>query len=554
MKRQPHHLTYYDKLLFLFKNAAAFLPLAMIPFGLLARSTLVDGRYYSGDGVFATIVGAYAIASALNFWYARRYPPKLSIDLVFAVVFHLLTLLFILFVSGFLSAFLSVWIVLMISTDLRFGTKGFFSSFSGLCLAGLLMFLTHPDVPQGEKFEIVQGAVVVGAIGFVIAKIRGITDHERSSLAKSRQEELYQREQLLALVNSMGDAVVATNEQGTIKVYNSTLLSLLDSNLSLTGKSIDDVLKFRDSHGKTVQIIPEAQLRHTVFSRTDLSRQVAEGDTMRLYVNVAPIQPGYHSHAERGFIFILRDITKEKTLEEQRDEFVSVVSHELRTPVAIAEGSLSNIQVMLARGGDPKIISKTLNDAYEHILFLAKLVNDLATLSRVERGSIDKIELVDVTAMLQNTYDTYVKDAEAKQLKLNIKLEDNIPGILTSPLHFQEILQNLMTNALKYTKTGSVTISAATQAGQLHISIVDTGIGISQSDQPHMFQKFYRSEDYRTRETSGTGLGLYVCQQLAEKIGMKLTFTSKLNHGSTFTLSIPLDHDPNAKANFEKLT
>jgi two-component system, OmpR family, phosphate regulon sensor histidine kinase PhoR len=548
MVRKKSQSGYYEKLLFVFKNAAAFMPFVMIPFGFLARSGLTDNRYYAGDAVFATIAAVYVAVSVFNFWYVHRLKQTFAADLLLTVIFHVLTLLFILFVSGFLSAFLSVWIVLMISTDIRFGTRGFFASFSGLCLAGVLMLIAHPDIADGEKYEIVQGAIVVGAIGFVIAKIRNITDRERLSLAKTRQEEAYQREQLLALVNSMGDAVVATDEQGVVKVYNSTLLNLLDTNLNLTGKVIDDVLTLHDGGGHKVKITQDANSKQTVFSRTDLSHKFADGESIRLYINVAPIQPSYRSHAERGYIFILRDITKEKTLEEERDEFISVVSHELRTPVAIAEGGLSNIVLLQDRGASPDVLKQAAKSAHEQILYLSKLINDLSALSRAERGLGAEIEVVDLNQLLHNLFANYTEQAAKKGLKLNLDLVAQLPSVSSSRMYIEEILQNLLTNAIKYTKQGSITIKARRNNTGIAIDVSDTGIGISKHDQKHMFEKFYRSEDYRTRESSGTGLGLYVCRKLAEKIGLTLAFESRLNHGSTFTLTLPPEQiaKPNA--------
>jgi two-component system, OmpR family, phosphate regulon sensor histidine kinase PhoR len=540
MVRQKPKSAYYSKLFFTFKNAAAFMPVVMIPFGLLVRQAFVDSRFYTTDGVFIVLTVAYVTASSVWFFYLKRMPESRVIDIAFTVLFHLITLLFVLFVSGFLSAFLSVWIILMISTDMRFGTKGFFASFAALILAGALSVIVHPEMPASERLEVIQGVLVVGAIGFVIARIRAITDRERVALAKTREQEVYQRERLLALVNSMGDAVVATDEQGVIKVYNSTLLSLLDTNLNLTSRSIDDVLKLSDGANHHIKIVEEARARRTVFSRTDLSHKFADGEVMRLYVNVAPIQPSYRSHAESGFIFILRDITKEKTLEEERDEFISVVSHELRTPVAIAEGGLSNIVLLQERGADPEMLKSAAKSAHDQILYLSKLINDLSALSRAERGLGAQVELVDVVDVLHHVYGDYIEQAKAKGLTLDLDIvAAQLPGIISSRLYIEEIVQNLVTNALKYTKQGSITIRARRTKEGLIIDVSDTGIGISKSDQKHIFEKFYRSEDYRTRESSGTGLGLYVCQKLAEKIGLSLTFESRLNHGSTFTLAIP---------------
>lgn len=524
---------------FLLQNAAAFMPLVMVPFGLLVRQEFVDSRFYTTDAIFILLTGAYVAASVSYLLFVRRGQQSAIVDIAFFTLFHLLTLLFVLFVSGFLSAFLSVWIVLMISTELRFGWRGFLSSFASLALAGALMVVTYPHLPINEIIEVAQGILVVGAIGFVIAKIRGITDRERQALAKTREQEIYQRERLLALVNSMGDAVVATDDAGIIKVYNSTLLSLLDTNLNLTGKSIDDVLKLHNSAGHRVNIVDEAHRQRKIFSRTDLAHKFADSETIKLYINIAPIQPGYRSKAESGFIFILRDITKEKTLEEEKDEFVSVVSHELRTPVTIAEGNLSNINLLIDRGANTTVIKAAAHDAHEHILYLAKLVNDLGTLARAERGTGGDPEVVDIAQLMHDMYTTYHHQAADKKLHLNIDLPLKLPTPLTNRLYLQEILQNLITNALKYTQKGSVLLKAHRTQKGLDIAIQDTGIGIGKSDQKHIFEKFYRSEDYRTRESSGTGLGLYVCKKLAEKLSLELTFVSRLNHGTTFTLHIP---------------
>ena len=113
-------------------------------------------------------------------------------------------------------------------------------------------------------------------------------------------------------------------------------------------------------------------------------------------------------------------------------------------------------------------------------------------------------------------------------------------GIITaSRLYVEELLQNFITNAIKYTQSGSVTIIVKQTKGKVRFSVKDTGIGISRGDQVKVFAKFYRSEDYRIRETNGTGLGLYVSAKLAHKIGTQIELTSRLNHGSTFSFELP---------------
>jgi len=540
--QRDHAATFYERLLFVLRNAPALLPLAMVPVGLTVRLGLANDNFYGGGAAFLIVVGAYVAASALYLVYKWRHELEESqlVDFLFTLVFHLLVVLFMLFVSGFLSIFLAAWIVLMVNADIRFGIKGFLASFLALCVAALIFVGFTGQLDATESSQVFQVTVTLGVLSFAVARVRALTDRERSDLARTREDESYQRERLLALVNSMGDAMAATDEQGIIKVYNSTMINLLDTNIDLHEKSLDDVLQLTDNDNRPISLIAEAKTRKTVFSRSDLSHKLSDNDSIKLYVNVAPIQPGYQSRAERGYIVILRDITKEKSLEEERDEFVSVVSHELRTPVTIAEGNLSNIKLMFERGSDKQTEAKAVDDAHQQIMYLAKLVNDLSTLAKAERGTGGKNEVIDLNSMLQELHKEYDKQAVAKKLQFNLDVAPGLPKINANLLYLEEIMQNLITNSIKYTQQGSITLRATADKTSISLEVSDTGIGISKTDQTHVFEKFYRSEDYRTRESSGTGLGLYVCKKLAEKQGFKVQMQSRLNHGSTFSLIIPM--------------
>ena len=125
-------------------------------------------------------------------------------------------------------------------------------------------------------------------------------------------------------------------------------------------------------------------------------------------------------------------------------------------------------------------------------------------------------------------------------IELITEVDDSTPASITSNrLYIREILQNFITNSIKYTKTGSVTILLKGRDEGIEFAVRDTGIGISKSDQKRVFDKFFRSEDFRTRESSGTGLGLYVTNKLTKLISAEITIKSKLDEGSTFTIFIP---------------
>ncbi|HMM62266.1 MAG TPA: HAMP domain-containing sensor histidine kinase, partial [Candidatus Saccharibacteria bacterium] len=319
---------------------------------------------------------------------------------------------------------------------------------------------------------------------------------------------------------------------------------LLDTNEGLNGKKINDVLPLTDKEGNKVDIYNEFHDAKGMVKRDDLFYAFDDKEVIRLEITFSPIRSSYSrskkAETHDGYIAILSDVTKSKSLEEERDEFISVVSHELRTPITIAEGTISNVQVMMDHPDiTPKMLKDSIDTAHDQIMFLAKMVNDLGTLSRAERGVADTAEDIDVKELAAKLLDLYTDEAKEKKLHLNLDLGPKVGVVHTSRLYIEELLQNLITNAIKYTKKGSVTIIIKQKANKITFAVKDTGIGISKSDQSKVFGKFYRSEDYRTRETGGTGLGLYVASKLASKIGVKIELVSRLNFGSTFSFVIP---------------
>jgi signal transduction histidine kinase len=257
-------------------------------------------------------------------------------------------------------------------------------------------------------------------------------------------------------------------------------------------------------------------------------------------LSVSPVHPGYGTGAKDGFVITFRDISQEKMLEQQKDEFISVASHELRTPVAIAEGSISNAILIADRDKTTDPIKHALTAAHDQIAFLSNLINDLALLSRAEnKGDAVKIEAFNPVQLLIDI--SHEQEPFALKKKLTIKTSwANSPATINSnKLYVHEILQNFIANAIKYSDKGEVSVSAVPRTDGIVFNVSDNGIGISLADQAKIFEKFFRSSDYRVRELAGTGLGLYVSARLAELIGGKIELHSELEHGSTFSLFVP---------------
>ncbi len=346
--------------------------------------------------------------------------------------------------------------------------------------------------------------------------------------------------QLRALINSMADGVIATDEQGKIMTYNGAALNVLDINIELEGNYIGNVLRLFDEHDQPIdgtRLVIETKTQ--TISR-DYRLHYSDKSVVNIYLSVAPVHPSYGSAEKGGFVLLLRDITHEKSLEEERDEFISVVSHELRTPVTIAEGNLSNAAIVIEKGGDMNAVTSAVHQAHDQILFLSSLINDLSTLSRAENGTLDvNIVSINVHQLLKNLADNYLPSMEKKNLTLHVEIDPKLELLHSSSLYVREILQNFITNAIKYTEKGSITIGAKPAEGGVSFTVSDTGIGISKNDQEQVFNKFFRSEDFRTRKNSGTGLGLYVTRKLSKLIKAEINLESTLNQGSTFTIFIP---------------
>lgn len=350
-----------------------------------------------------------------------------------------------------------------------------------------------------------------------------------------------ERERLTSLINSMGDGVLAIDEKFKIVVSNGAALNILDVNTTLTGKKLGDVLHMLDKNDGALDLVELISKTRTSHASREWRIKYSDGSTVNLYVSIAPVRLGYGQQGMRGYVILLRDITREKSLEEERDEFISVVSHELRTPIAIAEGNIGNAEFILEKSGlANKEIQGALQQAHDQVDFLAGLINDLATLSRAERGKLQvDVESINAYELLKDLLANYTPQAEAKKLTVSCQPDPKLELLQSSKLYVREILQNFITNAIKYTETGGVSISASPKPDGIEFRVSDTGIGISKSDQDKVFNKFFRSEDYRTRQNTGTGLGLYVTQKLANLIHAKISVESELNKGSTFTIFIP---------------
>ena len=440
-----------------------------------------------------------------------------------------------------------LWTILLATTGILYGNLAFSLGLTMMVGSTLFcsIFIDH-QINRSISTIIIMMPIAYASYLFYKYKKVGLIEIRNYNRLKRR--ERLQTRRLKVVVNNLRDALVSVSSEGKIQLYNPATLSLLDTNRNLTGISADRVFNLVDEMGEPIKLSAVIANIKIATERTDLRMQYSDKQLINLRMSIFPIKNQFAIRKSRnidGVIIVMTDITKEKSLDDERDEFISVVSHELRTPVAIAEGALSNMQLLLDRGGNPRVFTRTLDSAHNQILYLGQMVNDLATLSRAERGIYMDNEEIDIESFMTSLYNKYAKPAKEKGLRFIVDI-DLTGTVLVPSMVIEEIMQNLISNAIKYTEVGSVTVGVRAEPhdrSHARFYVRDTGIGISKSDLDKIYLRFWRSEDYRTRQTSGTGLGLHVVDRLASKVGTHIDAKSELNIGSTFSLLLPVKRD-----------
>ena len=235
-------------------------------------------------------------------------------------------------------------------------------------------------------------------------------------------------------------------------------------------------------------------------------------------------------------------MTQLEQADRSRKAFVSNVSHELRTPVAILQGNLEQLIAQHQRPNDGTIEARTLEAMHQETVTLARLIDDLFTLARIEEETIEfEAAQVDLATCVRRTVDGIASLAwEQRRIKVESLVEDGLPPALGEQARIQQILSNLLYNALRHTPEGGVIVVDAEAAGdEVAVTVSDTGLGIPSDELPHVFDR-YRQVERAERHTDGSGLGLAIVKQLVEAMDGHITVESAPNQGTTFRFTLPV--------------
>ncbi len=238
-------------------------------------------------------------------------------------------------------------------------------------------------------------------------------------------------------------------------------------------------------------------------------------------------------------MYAFRDLTEERALEELKSEFVATVSHELRTPLAAIYGSAQTI-----RRGDLDLGDETRHELLGVIATesdrLASIVNDLLLASHLDSGRlpvhIERCDPLELATAVVDSARTHLPEA----IELELEAPKRLPQIAADPGQLQQVLANLVDNAIKYSPAGGpVRLEVGNGDAGVRFSVVDTGLGIPASEHRRIFEKFYRLDPDMTSGIGGTGLGLYICRELVRRMHGEIWVESQLGKGSTFVVELP---------------
>jgi len=445
------------------------------------------------------------------------------------------------------SPFVFLW---MVVAALSGALSGFVALFLLIASNGYFVFLLVTGVNIGQNdlimFAITNDVPLIAAFAIWYNKRhhQGEKDQAFSALAHELSQVANKAE---IVINAIGDGVVAVDAAGAIQLINPAAQSIVgwgkQDALRLDYRS---VLKLVDSESKPViETIDPVQvcLRTNESTVTEkFSLMTTSGKRVMVSLLVSPA-----GKLGAGAIIVFRDITAQLAEGRQKAEFISTASHEMRTPVAAIEGYLG----LALNPATATIDSKArtyIEKAHESAQHLGRLFQNLLDISKAEDGRLkNDPQVVDIVVAMRDITQGLLQKATAKNLTLvfapdaTTTTQSRLTPVFYSFVdidHLREVASNLIENAIKYTKEGSVTIDVLGDERQVKIAVTDTGMGIPTEDLPHLFQKFYRVDSTDTREIGGTGLGLYLSRRLIEAMGGHLGVQSEYGKGSTFTVEI----------------
>jgi two-component system phosphate regulon sensor histidine kinase PhoR len=364
--------------------------------------------------------------------------------------------------------------------------------------------------------------------GDELGDLAAALDRMGAERARSVEELESEKEQLRGVLDGMAEGVLLLGLSGRILLANGAARAALPHGEELVGRTPLEVTRSPELDA----LVQEARGAGGAPARGQVT---LAGGTRAFDASVIPL-----AGADGGLIIVLHEITELKRLETVRREFVANISHELRTPLTAIRGFIDTL------ADDPDLAAadreRFLAAAGRHVHRLSNLVDDLLALARLDSPEY-QLDLVpcDLQTAIANAIELHSGGARERQVAVRGEVEPGLPPVSADPGALDQILSNLINNAIKYNRAGGRVVVRAVQAGDLvRVAVEDSGVGIAAVHLPRIFERLYRVDPGRSRAEGGTGLGLAIVKHLVLKHGGDVWVTSEPGVGSTFWFTLRL--------------
>lgn len=355
-------------------------------------------------------------------------------------------------------------------------------------------------------------------------------------IERSQEESDSERRRLDSVLSHMSDGVIATDRHGNVSVINQMALSFLNTTeKEIMGQPINKALGLKESAQDLI-----ADKKGIVIT----TNSEAHGE-MILHASFSLIKrvTGFVS----GSVCVLHDVTEQQKNEDSQKQFVSNVSHELRTPLTSLHAYIETLNEGAWK--DPEVAPKFLKVTQEETERMIRMINDLLSLSRMDRGTVkmdlEWVNFNDFVVHILNRFDMIVKsdekdEAGKKKYRIKRELGSQALWVEIDTDKMMQVIDNIMNNAIKYSPDGgTITVRLTQNQNHVILSISDQGLGIPRKDLGKIFDRFYRVDKARSRAQGGTGLGLAIAKEIVEAHHGKIWADSREGQGSTFYISLP---------------
>jgi two-component system phosphate regulon sensor histidine kinase PhoR len=342
---------------------------------------------------------------------------------------------------------------------------------------------------------------------------------------------------LRAILASMVEGVLIADSNLQIRLVNERLQQMFSLPKSPMDRTVMEVFRNHLVH----QVIRQS-LQTGLPQSAELQAEIRDGDQFQLKhfqitsVSLPPRDPESQTRA----LVIFHDVSQIRSLEAVRKEFVANVSHELRTPLSVITGYL---ETLIDGGDDRETNLRFLRTMHKHAQRLNLLIEDLLELSQLESRKVSlHFEPVDVSESIHRVLEQLDSRIRESGVAVTTTIPNRLPRIQADPLRIEQALYNLLDNAVRHSGKSGTKVNVDVQGDEsaLTVSVSDDGIGIPLSDQPHIFERFYRVHKDRSRDAGGTGLGLSIVKHTVQAHGGSIAVQSSPGAGATFVMSLPV--------------